>query len=88
MALTEDIETVISITCQRIQESSSGLLLEKIKSMPGVRVYIRKDNDLWATESAIYDTIRYNQILLVLLLASRKYILDSQGIDDFKQACE
>ena len=61
------------------------MLLEKIKSMPGVRVYIRKDNDLWATESAIYDTIRYNQILLVLLLASRKYILDSQGIDDFKQ---
>ena len=83
--IDRDIETVISITCQRIQESSSGLLLEKIKSMPGVRVYIRKDNDLWATESAIYDTIRYNQILLVLLLASRKYILDSQGIDDFKQ---
>ena len=83
--IDRDIETVISITCQKIQESSSGLLLEKIKSMPGVRVYIRKDNDLWATESAIYDTIRYNQILLVLLLASRKYILDSQGIDDFKQ---
>ena len=53
--------------------------------MPGVRVYIRKDNDLWATESAIYDSIQYNQILLVLLLASRKYTLDSQSIDKFKQ---
>ena len=56
--------------------------------MPGVRVYIRKDNDLWATESAIYDTIRYNQILLVLLLASRKYTLDSQAIEEFKQLAD
>jgi hypothetical protein len=56
MALTETLKPVISITCKKIQESSSGLLLDKIKSMPGVRVYIRKDNDLWATESAIYDS--------------------------------
>ena len=83
--IDRSIETVISITCKKIEESSSGLLLEKIKSMPGVRVYIRKDNDLWATESAIYDSIQYNQILLVLLLASRKYTLDSQSIDKFKQ---
>ena len=80
-----DIETVISITCKKIQEDSSGLLLDKIKAMPGVRVYIRKDNDLWATESAIYDSIQFNQILLVLLLASRKYILNSQGIEEFRQ---
>jgi hypothetical protein len=53
--------------------------------MPGVRVYIRKDNDLWATESAIYDSINYNQVLLVLLLASRKYTLDTKAIQDFKQ---
>ena len=79
------IETVISITCKNIQETSSVLLLEKIKLMPGVRVYIRKDNDLWATESAIYGSIHYNQILLVLLLASRKFTLDNRGIEDFKQ---
>ena len=83
--IDRDIETVISITCKKIQESSSGLLLDKIKSMPGVRVYIRKDNDLWATESAIYDSINYNQVLLVLLLASRKYTLDTNAIEDFKQ---
>ena len=83
--IDRDIETVISITCKKIQESSSGLLLDKIKSMPGVRVYIRKDNDLWATESAIYDSINYNQVLLVLLLASRKYTLDTKAIMDFKQ---
>jgi FtsZ-interacting cell division protein ZipA len=83
--IDRDIETVISITCKKIQESSSGLLLDKIKSMPGVRVYIRKDNDLWATESAIYDSINYNQVLLVLLLASRKYTLDTNAIQDFKQ---
>ena len=83
--IDRDIETVISITCKKIQESSSGLLLDKIKSMPGVRVYIRKDNDLWATESAIYDSINYNQILLVLLLASRKYTLDTKAIQSFKQ---
>jgi len=83
--IDRDIETVISITCKKIQESSSGLLLDKIKSMPGVRVYIRKDNDLWATESAIYDSINYNQVLLVLLLASRKYTLDTKAIKDFKQ---
>ena len=83
--IDRDIETVISITCKKIQETSSGLLLEKIKSMPGVRVYIRKDNDLWATESAIYGTIHYNQVLLVLLLASRKYTLDTNAIEDFKQ---
>ena len=83
--IDRDIETVISITCKKIQESSSGLLLDKIKSMPGVRVYIRKDNDLWATESAIYDSINYNQVLLVLLLASRKYTLDNKAIQDFKQ---
>ena len=82
--IDRDIETVISITCKKIQESSSGLLLDKIKSMPGVRVYIRKDNDLWATESAIYDSINYNQILLVLLLASRKYTLDIKAIQGFK----
>ena len=79
------IETVISITCKNIQETSNGLLLEKIKLMPGVRIYIRKDNDLWATESAIYGSIHYNQVLLVLLLASRKFNLDTQGIEDFKQ---
>jgi predicted phosphohydrolase len=83
--IDRDIETVISITCKKIQESSSGLLLDKIKSLPGVRVYIRKDNDLWATESAIYDSIHYNQVLLVLLLASRKYTLDTKAIQDFKQ---
>ena len=83
--IDRDIETVISITCKKIQESSSGLLLDKIKSMPGVRVYIRKDNDLWATESAIYGSIHYNQVLLVLLLASRKYTLDPKAIQDFKQ---
>ena len=83
--IDRDIETVISITCKKIQESSSGLLLDKIKSMPGVRVYIRKDNDLWATESAIYDSINFNQILLVLLLASRKYTLDTKAIQSFKQ---
>mgnify|MGYP000256138193 FL=1 len=83
--IDRDIETVISITCKKIQESSSGLLLDKIKSMPGVRVYIRKDNDLWATESAIYDSINYNQVLLVLLLTSRKYTLDTKAIQDFKQ---
>ena len=83
--IDRDIETVISITCKKIQESSSGLLLDKIKSLPGVRVYIRKDNDLWATESAIYDSINYNQVLLVLLLASRKYTLDTKAIQDFKQ---
>ena len=83
--IDRDIETVISITCKKIQESSSGLLLDKIKSLPGVRVYIRKDNDLWATESAIYDSINFNQILLVLLLASRKYTLDTKAIQSFKQ---
>lgn len=83
--IDRDIETVISITCKKIQESSSGLLLDKIKSLPGVRVYIRKDNDLWATESAIYDSIQYNQVLLVLLLASRKYTLGTKAIKDFKQ---
>ena len=83
--IDRDIETVISITCKKIQESSSGLLLDKIKLLPGVRVYIRKDNDLWATESAIYDSINFNQILLVLLLASRKYTLDTKAIQSFKQ---
>ena len=83
--IDRDVETVISITCKKIQETSSRLLLEKIKLMPGVRVYIRKDNDLWATESAIYDSIHYNQILLVLLLAGRKFTLDTRGIADFKQ---
>ena len=83
--IDRDIETVISITCKKIQDGSGGLLLNKIKSMPGVRAYVRKDNNLWATESAIYDSIEFNQILLVLLLASRKYILDSQSIEGFRQ---
>ncbi|MBT3826262.1 MAG: hypothetical protein HOF49_00325 [Nitrosomonadales bacterium] len=80
-----DVETVISIISKTVQEGSTGLFLDKIKSMPGVRVYVRKDNDLWATETAIYDSIQFNQILLVLLLASRKYILDSTRIEAFKE---
>ena len=80
-----DVETVISITSKKMQEGSGGLLLDKIKAMPGVRVYVRKDNDLWATEAAVYDTIEYNQVLLVLLLASRKYILDSKSIEAFRE---
>ena len=80
-----DVETVISITSKKMQEGSASLLLDKIKAMPGVRVYIRKDNNLWATETAIYDTIEYNQILLVLLLASRRFTLDALSIENFRE---
>ena len=76
----QDIESVASITSPQIFEGQDLLNLKVLRSLRGVRLYVRKDDDIWSTDNAIDSSIRYNQILVVQLLASRKGELSDQEI--------
>lgn len=80
-----DIESVASITTKSVFEGTHHLRLIRLSTIKGAKIYVRKDNDLWATDGAIDDSIKYNQILLVLLLANRKGNLSEDEATTFNQ---
>lgn len=80
-----DIESVASITTKSIFEGTHHLRLIRLSTIKGAKIYVKKDNDLWATDRAIDDSIKYNQILLVLLLANRKGSLSEDEAAIFNQ---
>ena len=66
-----DIESVTLITTKSVFEGTSNLSLATLSEIRGTKIYLRKDNEIWSTDSAIDESVKYNQILVVLLLASR-----------------
>jgi FtsZ-interacting cell division protein ZipA len=81
----QDIEAVASITSNQVFEGKTLLDLDSLRNLRGVRLYVRKDDDIWSTDSAIDDSIRFNQILVVQLLASRKGALSDEDITNLNR---
>ena len=79
-----EIETVATITTKVVQNSSEGLLVDELSKIPDARIYVRNGNEIWATGEALDEAIRYNQILIVLLLTSRKGVKSELEIKSFQ----
>lgn len=77
-----EIETVASITCKKTFNTLENLFIDRIKGIKGARLYIRNDNDIWTTDLAIEEGIRFNQILIVQQLASREGSLSNVAVAD------
>jgi hypothetical protein len=73
--INRDIEAVASIVTKKIQNGKSSIFLESLDNLPGVSVFVRNDNEIWSTGEALDDAIRFNQVLVVQQLASRKWII-------------
>ena len=67
-----EIETVVSITSKEIHNGIKSLFLDELSKISDARIYVRHENEIWSTGVAIDETIRFNQILIVLLITSRK----------------
>jgi FtsZ-interacting cell division protein ZipA len=82
--LPEDInratEAVASIVTKTIQNGKANIFLEDLTNLSGVTVYVRKDNEIWSTGEALDDAIRFNQVLVVQPLTSRKGALSDESI--------
>ena len=78
-----EVEAVASIVCKKTFNTLESLFMEKIKGLRDARLYIRNDNDIWTTNLAIEEGIRFNQILIVQQLVSRQGSLDKEAIADF-----
>lgn len=83
-----DIESVALITTKAVFEGINNLSLTTLAAINGTKIYIRKDNDIWSTDSAIDESVKYNQILVVLLLASRKGVVDEVDSKKFIEYSE
>tara|TARA_B110000240_G_C13444600_1_gene429739 strand:+ start:140 stop:1201 length:1062 start_codon:yes stop_codon:yes gene_type:complete len=79
-----EIETVATITTKVVQNSSEGLLVDELSKIPDARIYVRNGNEIWATGEALDEAIRYNQILIVLLLTSRNGVKSELEIKSFQ----
>ena len=67
-------ESVVSLTLNNTSEAGVLLNLNLTSYLQDLRLslYLRKDNDLWATGEAIDESFTFDQILLSLPLISRK----------------
>jgi len=83
-----EIETVASITTKEVQNSTKSLLVDELSKIPDARIYVRNGDEIWATGEALDETIRFNQILIVLLLTSRKGIKSELEIKEFQSLVE
>lgn len=80
-----EIEAVASITCKDTFDNLINLYVDKVSSINGARIYIRHDNDIWTTDLAIDEGVRFNQILVVQQLISRKGMLSDDDIKNFNE---
>jgi len=78
--INRDIEAVASIVTKSIQNGKSSIFLESLDNLPGVSVFVRNDNEIWSTGEALDDAIRFNQVLVVQQLASRKWIITEESV--------
>ncbi|MDG2252549.1 MAG: cell division protein ZipA C-terminal FtsZ-binding domain-containing protein [Methylophilaceae bacterium] len=77
--VNRDIEMVASIVTKSVQNGKSSIFLESLDNLPGVSVYVRNDNEIWSTGEALDESIRYNQVLIVQQLASRKWTITNDS---------
>ena len=78
--INRDIEAVASIVTKNIQNGKSSIFLESLNNLPGVSVFVRHDKEIWSTGEALDDAIRFNQVLVVQQLASRKWIITEDSV--------
>ena len=83
-----EIETVASITSKEVQNGTKILLLEEFSKIPDARVYVRYGDEIWATGIALDESIRFNQILIVLLITSRKGVKNELEVKGFQSLVE
>jgi hypothetical protein len=79
-----EIEAVASITTKEIQSGTKSILVDELHKIPDARIYVRNEDEIWATGEALDETIRFNQILIVLLLTSRKGVKNDLEIKSFQ----
>jgi|CoawatStandDraft_6_1074263.scaffolds.fasta_scaffold21494_2 hypothetical protein len=79
-----EIEAVATITPKDIQNGTKNLLLDDLSKIPETRIYVRNGNEIWATGEALDTTIRFDQILIVFQLMSRKGIKAEVEIKNFQ----
>jgi len=83
-----EIETVASITTKEVQNSTKNLLVDELSKIQDARIYVRNGDEIWATGEALDEAIRFNQILIVLLLTSRKGVKSELEIKNFQSLVE
>ena len=83
-----EIETVASITSKEVQNGTKILLLDELSKIQDARVYVRYENEIWATGVALDEAIRFNQILVVFLITSRKGVKSELQIKSFQSLVE
>ena len=83
-----EIESVASITLKEVQNGSKNLFVDALSRIPDARIYVRNGSEIWTTGEAIDEAIRFDQILIVLLLISRKGIKTEGEIRGFQSLVE
>ena len=78
--INRDIEAVASIVTKKMQNGKSSIFLESLNNLPGVSVFVRNDNEIWSTGKALDDAIRFNQVLVVQQLASRRWYITEESV--------
>ncbi len=79
-----EIEAVASITPKDIQNGTTKLLIDDLSKILDTRIYVRNGNEIWTTGEALDETIRFDQILIVFLLMSRKGVKGENEIKKFQ----
>jgi len=83
-SIFREIEAVASIMPKEIQNGNKNLLLNDLSKIPDTKIYVRNGNEIWATGEALDEAIRFDQILIVLLLMSRKGVKTEIEIKGFQ----
>jgi len=79
-----EIEAVASITTKEVQNGTKIIFVDELPKIPDTRIYVRNGDEIWTTGEALDETIRFNQILIVLLLTSRKGVKSELEIKNFQ----
>ena len=79
-----ETEAVVSITTKIMQEGTKNLFLDELSRILDSRVYVRNGSDIWVTGEALDENIRFDQIIIVFLLTSRKGGKSESDIKSFQ----
>ena len=79
-----EIEAVASITTSTVQAGIKSLFIAELSVLSDARIYVRNGSEIWTTGEALDESIKFDQILIVLLLTSRKGIKTEAEIKSFQ----
>ena len=79
------IEVVASITTKSPQEGKTKLFIDELSKISDAKIYVRNGSEIWMTGEALDEIIKFDQILIVLLLTSRKGSKTDDEINDFQR---